>query len=176
MDGLFTGLQNAGGSAPAPRQQVSRIDRVMAAQLLPSLDQKGLHAPHHTKVGPWHQPWLAAALHDLKESVDEAREEGYPEPTGNALAVAEALLRRVARVGAPLPRPNVYPTADHEIDLYFRRGDLGVSVLVVIDHDGGGACFSNVGGRHRARHENINRMIETIELELIGLSRIAVPD
>jgi hypothetical protein len=49
-------------------------------------------------------------------------------------------------------------------------------VLVVIDHDGGGACFSNVGGRHRARHENINRMIETIELELIGLSRIAVPD
>lgn len=96
MDGLFTGLQNAGGSAPAPRQQASRIDRVTAAQLLPSLDQKGLPVLHPTKVGPWHQPWLAAALSDLKESVDEAREEGYPEPTQGVLAIAEALLRKIA--------------------------------------------------------------------------------
>ena len=175
MDGLFAMLDQPapGRHLPASRRDNQSPPRPPA---LSSLTQPPQDAARGTRGYPPRQPWLADALSDLGECVDEAREEGYPEPTDDALAVAEALLRRVARLRASLPRPNVYPTADHEIDLYFRRGDLGVSVLVVIDHDGGGACFSNVGGRHRTRHENVNRMVETIELELIGLSRIAGPD
>lgn len=176
MYGLFTGLENARGAKAARQQQASLLNRITTAQLLSSLDQQGATAPHPAKLTCRQQPWLAAALDDLNESVDEARQEGYPEPTQGVLAIAEALLSKIAVLRAPLPRPNVYPTADREIDLYFRRGDIGVSVLVVIDHDGSGACFSNVGGRHRTRHENINRMVETIELELIGLSRSAGPN
>lgn len=171
MDGLFTGLdQNARRISLPP---VSYEDARITAQLLSSLDQRPPRDSATTVTMTRHQPWLVAALSDLGECVGEAREEGYPEPTQRALATAESLLRRIARVPVRLPAPNVYPTADHEIDLFFRRGDVGASVLVVIEPDRGGACFSNVGGRRRARHENIDEiMIETIELELKRLSLV----
>lgn len=175
MDGFLATLdqRSLARHLPAPRPHNQSPPRPPA---LSSFSQPLQHAAGVTRGHAPRQPWLADALGELGECVDEAREEGHPEPTQEGLAIAEALLKRVARLRAPLPRPNVYPTADHEIDLYFRRGDIGVSVLVVIDQDGGGACFSNVGGRHRTRHENVTRMFETIELELIGLSRIAGPN
>jgi hypothetical protein len=175
MDSLLAVLDQP---TPARHLPASRLHNrsPLRPPELSSLSQPPHGAAGVTRAHPPRQPWLADALGELAECVDEAREEGYPEPTQGVLAIAKALLSKIALLHAPVPRPNVYPTADQEIDLYFRRGDIGVSVLVVIDHDGSGACFSNVGGRHRTRHENINRMVEMIELELIGLSRSAGPN
>lgn len=174
MDSLFVGLhQRTPSISPTSWSRASFAGARAPAQLLPALDQNPPRAQHAANSKPQQQAWLTAALSDLRGLSEEAPDEGYPEPTPEALAIAESLLTRIAGLPARLPCPNVYPTADQEIDLYFRRGDIGASVLVVIDHDGGGACFSNVGGRHRTRHENITRMVETIEGELIRLSRLA---
>jgi hypothetical protein len=152
--------------------------RTAYPQRLTALDQSpellSGYAPRRRRLQQWEQAWLDDALADLAECADEAREEGYPEPAAKALAAAEAILKRIARLPARLPRPNVYPTADQEIDLFFRRGDVGAAVLVLVEPDGSVACFSNVCGLRRARHEEINDlMIETIELELRRLSRLA---
>lgn len=177
MDSLFTGLhQHKRGVSLVPWRQASFWHTRTPAQLLPLLDQKPLLPLGPTTIKPRHQPWLAAALNDLNECIEEAREEGYPEPTSKALSAAEGILQRIGRLKMKIPRPNVYPTEDNEIDLFFRRGDVGAAVLVLIDADGGGACFSNVGGLRRARHEEVDDlMIETIELELRRLSRLAAP-
>lgn len=119
------------------------------------------------------QPWLPAALAELRECVREAGEEGYPEPTKEALALAEAVLKRIARLPLALPEPSVYPTADHEIDLFFRKSGVGAGVLVIVDAEGGGACFSNIGDQRRARYDDANALPDPfVENELNRLSRL----
>ena len=56
---------------------------------------------------------LAAALQELARIVDEAREEGYPEPEPVAIYNARLLVKRMYQL---LPqRYDIYPTADGEI-------------------------------------------------------------
>lgn len=118
--------------------------------------------------------WLEAALAELRDCVEEAHEEGYPEPTERALTVSEAILRRVANLPLRLPEPSVYPTADHEIAIFFSRNDVNAGVLITVDADGGGACFSNARGHRRARYGDISDLPDPfVKSELERLSGLA---
>jgi hypothetical protein len=119
------------------------------------------------------QPWLADALAELGDCVEEAREEGYPEPAAKALAIAEALLKRIALLAARLPQPSVYPSADNEIVLFFCRGEVQAAVSMSIEADGGGVCFSNVGGLRRARYQDARELPDAfVAGELLKLSHL----
>ncbi len=132
------------------------------------LECRRLHRP---------QPWLPAALAELRECKDEAREERYPEPAEKALNVAEAILKRIARLPFALPEPSVYPSADHEIVLFFRRQDARAAVSLSVDADGGGAWFSNVRGHRRARYDDVSAFPDDfLSCELAKLASMAHAD
>lgn len=127
---------------------------------------------------PQHQQaWLSAALAELRECSDEAREEGHPEPTEKALVIAEAVLKRIARLTLDLPEPSVYPSADCEIVVFFCWSSARAAVSLSIDADGGGACFSNLGGLRRSRYGDIGEVPDVfVKSELHKLSRLAPAD
>ncbi len=89
---------------------------------------------------------LRAALHDLDEAVEEAHEEGFPQPGRQALENARRLLQDLYRL-RPC-RLETYPTPDGEVTLV-APGGHGRSVLVLCDSDGGALCSVNLNGRHR---------------------------
>lgn len=159
---------------PARRLAVSRAQNrsPLGPQALSSLNQ-----PRESAAGGYanasRQSWLADALAELGECVEEAREEGYPEPTLEDLAIAEVLLKRIALLAARLPQPSVYPSADNEIVLFFCRGEVQAAVSVSIEADGGGVCFSNVGGLRRARYQDARELPDAfVAGELLKLSHL----
>ena len=89
---------------------------------------------------------LKDALLDLREARDEAREEGFPEPSDMALENAERLLREM--YGISPRRFEVYPTPDGEIAIDAPDGQ-GQSVLLLCDSEGGALCLVNMNGHHR---------------------------
>ena len=94
---------------------------------------------------PSHDAGLSDALRDLRETSDEAREEGTPLPSNAALESAERLLREMYRISPR--RFEVYPTPDGEVAI--DAPSCGSSVLMLCDSDGGALCLVNVGGTHR---------------------------
>ena len=93
---------------------------------------------------------LNDALRDLRETGDEARDEGFPQPSDTALENAERLLREM--YGISSRRFEVYPTPDGEIAIDAPDGQ-GRSVILLCDSEGGALCLVNLNGHHRrARH------------------------
>ena len=93
------------------------------------------------------QTELSDALNDLNEASDEAREEGYPAPSGLALSNAERLLKAMYEISPR--RFEVYPTPDGEIAIDAPNGD-GQSVLLLCEPDGGALCLANLRDVHRS--------------------------
>ena len=89
---------------------------------------------------------LNDALRDLREARDEAREEGFPQPSEFALKNAERLLREMH--GISPRRFEVYPTPDGEIAIDAPAGQ-GRSVILLCDSEGGALCMVNLNGHHR---------------------------
>lgn len=89
---------------------------------------------------------LNDALHDLREASDEARDEGFPQPSKIALKNAERLLREM--YGISPRRFEVYPTPDGEIAIDAPDGQ-GRSVILLCDSEGGALCLINFNGNHR---------------------------
>lgn len=89
---------------------------------------------------------LNNALRDLREARDEAREEGFPQPSSMALENAERLLREIYWMSPR--RFEVYPTPDGEIAIDAPDGQ-GRSVLLLCDSEGGALCLVNMNGHHR---------------------------
>lgn len=89
---------------------------------------------------------LNDALYDLQQATDEAREEGFPVPSGVALENAVRLLREM--YGISPCRFEVYPTPEGEIAIN-APGGHGRSVLLLCDLDGGALCLVNMNGDHR---------------------------
>ena len=87
---------------------------------------------------------FVAALKDLEESPDEAREEGYATPAELAMETARRLLRHM--YGLRPCRYEVYPTEDREMCIYIPEG--GRSVLVTCDPDGGVHCSTSLEQGH----------------------------
>ena len=89
---------------------------------------------------------LNDALHDLREARDEARDEGFPQPSEIALKNGERLLK--AMYGISPRRFEVYPTPDGEIAIDAPDGQ-GRSVILLCDSEGGALCLVNFNGNHR---------------------------
>jgi len=89
---------------------------------------------------------LNDALSDLRGARDEAREEGFSQPSDQALQNAERLLK--AMYGISPRRFEVYPTPDSEIAIDAPDGQ-GQSVILLCDSDGGALCLVNMNGNHR---------------------------
>ena len=93
-----------------------------------------------------HPPDLRDALRDLDQATDEAREEGFPAPSGKALESARRLLYAMYRISPR--RFEIYPTPDGEIAID-APGGPGRSVLLLCDSDGAALCLVNMNGAHR---------------------------
>ena len=91
---------------------------------------------------------LSDALEDLREASQEAREEGFPAPSGLALSNAERLLKAMYDISPQ--RFEVYPTPDGEIAIDAPNGN-GQSVLLLCKPDGGVLCMANLRGGHTHR-------------------------
>ncbi len=89
---------------------------------------------------------LRAALDDLLQASQEAREEGFPVPSELALANARYLLRAAFKYARR--RYEVYPTPDGEIAID-ASGGRGRSVLLLCGSDGGVLCLVNMNGKLR---------------------------
>ena len=89
---------------------------------------------------------LNEALRDLQGATNEAREEGFPPPSGIALNNAECLLRGMYAISPR--RYEIYPTPDQEIAID-APGGYGRSVILLCDSDGGALCLVNMNGEHR---------------------------
>ena len=99
---------------------------------------------------------LISALRDLKEAVDEAREEGFPVPSNSALKYARTILYAVYELSPR--RYEVYPTPDGEIAID-APGGFGRSVLLLCDSDGGALCLVNLSGSHRRARYSDAKML-----------------
>ena len=101
-------------------------------------------------------PDLRDALSDLDRAEDEAREEGFPTPSGKALGNARRLLYAMYRTSPR--RFETYPTPDGEIAID-APGGPGQSVLLLCNSDGGALCLVNMNGAHRrARYSDTHRL------------------
>ncbi len=115
---------------------------------------------------------LEDALQDLREARDEAREEGFPEPSETAIANAERLLKAIYAI-AP-QRFEVYPTPDAEIAVD-APGGYGQSVLLFCESSGSALCMVDVNGEHRrARYDSTRTLPDGFLVEaLTELQRAA---
>lgn len=94
-----------------------------------------------------HSVELRDALADLDEVTEEARTEGYPEPSADTIELARRLLRGM--YGWHRARYEIYPTEDGEVTIH-GRGGAGASVLVLCHAAEGVLCLVNLdGSRHR---------------------------
>lgn len=109
---------------------------------------------------------LNDALRDLHEASDEARDEGFPEPSEIALKNAERLLKAV--YGISPRRFEVYPTPDGEIAIDAPDGQ-GRSVILLCDSEGGALCLVNLNGHHRrARYSTTETLPDGFVHEALG--------
>ena len=91
---------------------------------------------------------LALALADLHEVGDEAREEGFPQPSRKAWQNANRLLRRMY---AMFPqRFEVYPTQDGDITLG-AYGGTETSLLLLCELEGSAVCSVYLRGDYRQK-------------------------
>ena len=91
---------------------------------------------------------LSDMLDDLKGTIKEAREEGFPIPSQVAHSNAQRLLNEMYQI---LPRRfEVYPTPDGEVAIDVPTG-RGSSVLLLCDSEGGVLCLANLQSAHRRR-------------------------
>ena len=109
---------------------------------------------------------LGAALRDLDEARDEAREEKFRVPSIRALANARRLVQAIYRISPR--RFEIYPTPDGEIAID-APGGLGRSVLLLCGSDGGALCSVNMNGVHRrARYSDTNQLPDAFVCEALA--------
>ena len=109
---------------------------------------------------------LQASLLDVDDSIKEAAEEGFPQPSQAALTNARRLLQDLYRL-RPC-RLEAYPTPDGDIAIVVPGGH-GRSVLVLCDSKGGALCSVNLNGQHRrARYESAAMLPDGFVREAVG--------
>lgn len=92
---------------------------------------------------------LADALADLQDAREEAREDGFTEPSDLALQNAERLLRAMYDI---LPwRYEVYPMSYGKIAIDAANGQ-GASVMALCESDGGAMWLANLKSEHKGNH------------------------
>ena len=92
---------------------------------------------------------LSDALIDLSDVREEAREDGFTEPSDLALRNAERLLRAMYDI---LPwRYEVYPMSYGKVAIHTSNGQ-GASVMALCESDGGAMWVANLKSGHRGNH------------------------
>lgn len=89
---------------------------------------------------------LADALADLQDAREEAREDGFTEPSDLALKNAERLLMAMYDI---LPwRYEVYPMSYGKVAIHASNGQ-GASVMALCESDGGAMWLANLKSGHK---------------------------
>ena len=115
---------------------------------------------------------LEEALQDLREARDEAREEGFPEPSDTAIENAERLLKAMYEISPQ--RFEVYPTPDGDIAID-APGGYGRSFVMFCEASGGALCMLNLDGEHRsARYDATWTLPDRFVMEALTELRQAV--
>lgn len=92
---------------------------------------------------------LNAALDDLKDIVEEAKEDNFPIPSNSVIKTSEELVRKIFNI---YPRRfEVYPTQGSEIAIDIYNGK-GSSVIILCGPSGGALCLVNINGNSRRAH------------------------
>ena len=116
---------------------------------------------------------LADMLGDLRETADEAREEGFPLPSDTAMVNSERLIKKI--YGISPGRHGVYPTPDAEIAIDIFNGK-GSSVVLLCDSGGGALCLVNIEGNHRrARYSKTDILPDGFVREALSELKLQVP-
>jgi hypothetical protein len=88
--------------------------------------------------------WLEDALAQVDLVNQEAEMEEYP-PIGE---LAKRNARHVLAVaGRSVIEPEVYPSMDGEIAIYFKSPAVVAGLLILLDNDGGAGCYWSVSGK-----------------------------
>ena len=96
--------------------------------------------------------WLADALNELREIGDEVIEEDLPEIATETRSEAERIIRKLCDHAFA---PAIYPTNDGEIAIHFKSPTAPAAVIIELNNDGQGACFSCINGKNRrARYDD----------------------
>ena len=100
--------------------------------------------------------WLNTALAELSDIDKEVAEENLPEIFTGTKDHARRIIVALATQSIA---PTVYPTEDGEIALYFKSPVAKSSVLILVENDGQGACFSYIKGKNRrARYDDASEL------------------
>ena len=93
--------------------------------------------------------WLGDALAKVDLIDREAEIEEYP-PIGE---IAKRNAKHVLAVaGRSMVEPEVYPSMDGEIAIYFKSLVIAAGLLILLDNDGGAGCYWSVSGKSERHH------------------------
>ena len=127
--------------------------------------------------------WIDGAIEQLNDIDIEAKEEGYPEVNHNAKEIAAHLLTMLDRHRI---EPDVYPSVDGDIAMYFKAPNRPFSFLITIDNGQTIECYMADNGdcKHIGfgvlseealdyMHDVLNKMESSISLQggLVGTRR-----
>ena len=93
--------------------------------------------------------WFQDAFAQVDRIDQEAQEEGCPPITNVAKRHAKHVL---AKTGTSFIEPEVYPSMDGEIALYFKSPFGAAGLLVLIDSQGCADCFWSADGKSEREH------------------------
>ena len=93
--------------------------------------------------------WFQVALAQVDRIDQEAREEGWPPITDVAKRNAKHVL---ATTRTSFIEPEVYPSMDGEIALYFKSPFAAAGLLILIDSQGCADCFWSADGESEREH------------------------
>ena len=93
--------------------------------------------------------WLEGALAQVDQVDRDAEEEGYPAIGELAKRNAKHVLVMSARSSI---EPDVYPSMDGEVALFFRSPKAQAGLLILLDNSGGAGCFWSTGGKSQRKH------------------------
>ena len=99
----------------------------------------------------WQRPatWFQDGLNQVDLIDQEAQEEGFPSPTEVAKRNAKHVL---AKTRTSFIEPDVYPSMDGEIALYFKSPFAAAGLLILIDSQGGADAFWSADGKSEREH------------------------
>ena len=99
--------------------------------------------------------WIEDAMKQLEDVNSEAEEEGYPAVGDKARQTAAHLLKML---DCHLIEPDIYPSMDGEIAIYFKVPDRPLSFLISIDNGQRIDCY--VAGEEDSRYMGFEELSE----------------
>ena len=126
------------GVTPSPE-----IPTVLLSWQVPSIDSSKLFLSSQFgeiyPFGPNSSGWIDDAIRQLEDVNIEAEEEGYPLVNDKAKKIAVHLLKMLDRHRI---EPDVYPSMDGDIAIYFKAPNRPLSFLITIDNGQRIECYA----------------------------------